>query len=460
MKKLIIFFCITVFVSAANHNIKADDENDFNIISYYAVGNSLDGQPMIEMQNKLRFFPVFIYKDATEYVNVTLYYGTKSRIYKKEANKKDDGHYWEVDLPPFYLGDAIQRLEVETKIKLEDPMFKAYKKKLEEIDNTLKESNSEYNKLMQDLADSLRSKITMIKASLEALDNTVISFEKNFMTLNSLIATLNQDISKDTLKTTKDSIYLKLDKIKSSIDTLLNINNSTKSNLTKIINEFQDLLSKAVEEKMIIIGKNYLTSAISKENLLDSTKREIRKQMRSNFVKNDIAGPDITEADIIIDDSLKFVKILYRNYKKSLRQLPALDPAESMGIFRVRYVPFPITGKKMWRPLQQNSIAVFEFGIGFGDVRLSGDDFVKPTLSFDRLGVAFAISNELFSDSARIVALALTYDFNAYGSLGVGANFRDPEGQSDVQPYFSFGINKKAFEFLVGQLAGFFGVKK
>jgi hypothetical protein len=319
--KIIILSLIVLFFVLMNYNVKAQDD-DYNIISYYAVGNSLDGQPMIDMPNKLRFFPVFVYKDNTEYVKITLYYGSKSRIYKKDADKKDNGHYWDANLPAFYLGDAIQRLEVETKINL---------------DSTYK-----YND--------------------------------------------------------RDSIKL--------------------------------------------------------------LKKEIIKQMKSDFVKNDIAGPDITESDIIFDEKLTSVRILYRNYKKTLRQLPALDPAESMGIFRVRYIPFPITGKKMWRPLQQNSIAVFEFGIGFGDVRLSGDDFVKPTLSFDRLGVAFAISNELFSDSARIVALALTYDFNAYGSIGVGANFRDPEGESDVQPYFSFGINKKAFEFLVGQLAGLLGIKK
>lgn len=106
--------------------------------------------------------------------------------------------------------------------------------------------------------------------------------------------------------------------------------------------------------------------------------------------------------------------------------------------------------------MTDNSIAVFEIGIGFGDVAVTGDDFVKPTLSFDRLGVAFAISNQLFDSAAQVVALALTYDFNVYGSIGAGVNFSDPEGNQKLKTYFSFGINKKAFEFLIASISKIF----
>lgn len=149
---------------------------------------------------------------------------------------------------------------------------------------------------------------------------------------------------------------------------------------------------------------------------------------------------------------------MYRNYKSTLRQLPALDPAEKLGIFRLRYVPFPIVGNKLYRPLTDKSITVFEIGLGFGNVAVSGDEFVKPTLSFDRLGVAFAISEKLFNSDAEIMALALTYDFNVYGSIGAGLNFGDIEGNTKPKTYFSFGINKKAFELLVISLGKIFGI--
>ncbi len=41
-----------------------------NVISYYAVGNSLDGQPMVDMPNVLRFFPVFAMRREIESVSV------------------------------------------------------------------------------------------------------------------------------------------------------------------------------------------------------------------------------------------------------------------------------------------------------------------------------------------------------------------------------------------------------
>ena len=36
-------------------------DDDINVLSYYASGNSLDGQPMVDRANVLRFFPIFRY---------------------------------------------------------------------------------------------------------------------------------------------------------------------------------------------------------------------------------------------------------------------------------------------------------------------------------------------------------------------------------------------------------------
>ena len=58
----------------------------------------------------------------------------------------------------------------------------------------------------------------------------------------------------------------------------------------------------------------------------------------------------------------------------------------------------------------------------------------------------------LFNDDAEIIDLALTYDFNSYGSIGIGGNFAHHE----VHPHISFGINKKAFEAVLTGLAGLF----
>lgn len=80
---------------------------------------------------------------------------------------------------------------------------------------------------------------------------------------------------------------------------------------------------------------------------------------------------------------------------------------------------FQLLGNKNYRPFVNNSLTVFEIGLGFGNVTVPGDEFVKPTLSFDRLGVAVAITEKLFSNDAEILALALTYDFNVYGILGL-----------------------------------------
>ncbi len=189
---------------------------------------------------------------------------------------------------------------------------------------------------------------------------------------------------------------------------------------------------------------------------VDSVKRNLAADLEVGLTDTSYIGPSVTSSDLVIGDDLKSARILYRNYKGSLRRMPALDPAERMGIFRIRYVPFPIVGSdtnprmNLKRPFAAGSPAVFEVGLAFGDALVPGDDFVVPAFSWQRLGVAFAITQQLFSDSAQVLALAVTYDFNSYGSIGVGANFAGKAAHG----YLSFGINKQAFDALMKGIAG------
>ena len=97
-------------------------EKETNVLSYYAINNTIDGQPMIDRPNILRFYPVYTYRANIDTVKVTIYMG--SVVYSKSAIKMDNGSYWEVSLPKFQLDQSIQRYEVETKMKITtDPLL-------------------------------------------------------------------------------------------------------------------------------------------------------------------------------------------------------------------------------------------------------------------------------------------------------------------------------------------------
>ena len=190
----------------------------------------------------------------------------------------------------------------------------------------------------------------------------------------------------------------------------------------------------------------------------DSIGSLIAEQVEKGLVDTLLSGPSVRKSDIVVDEDLSGASILYRNYKTSLRFMPALDPAERMGIFRARYVPFPIVGTydsprmNLKKPLSTSSPTVFEIGLAFGDAIVPGDDFVMPEFSWRRLGVAFAVTERLFNDDAEIIGVVMTYDFNSYGSIGLGGNF----AYNQTHGYTSLGINKKAFEAVLGGLAKLF----
>ncbi|HVZ38165.1 MAG TPA: hypothetical protein VHI13_02735 [Candidatus Kapabacteria bacterium] len=312
MRHIIIGTAIALTLCAT---LRAQDGDRKNVISYFAAGNTVDGQPRITEQNVLRFFPLYSMRDAIDTVIVSIY--VDNDAFSGLAYKYDGGRYWEIQLPEFHLGQAIQRVEAEVRGRVPEGYATGREK-----------------------------------------------------------APKRPDTDAHTL-----------------------------------------LLAE------------------------------------SNVVPTDGGrrGDSLTSGDVILygERGTQRIRILYRNYKPALRRMKALDPSESVGIFRARYVPFALIGSSLKRPLAAGAGAIFEVGLAFGDQIVSGDAFVLPEFSVNRLGVAFAITDQLFSDSARVLAIALTYDFNSYGSLGLGANF-PPGGKTTT--YVSLGINRTAFQELLRQI--------
>ncbi|MBI3365151.1 MAG: hypothetical protein HY033_09615 [Ignavibacteriae bacterium] len=461
MKQL---FLVAVMVCMYPISLHAGDDK-VNVLGYYAVTNSLDGQPMIDMVNVLRFYPVFAMRDSVDKVNVTIYYG--GNIFERDANRMDDGKYWQALLPIFHLGEAIQRFEVEVHFEL-DNSYRTQLKKTQLMINSLDES------LEKEIQNELKQQIRSTDAQLETLG---IAYPHLRVMRKSL------QRSEGAYKITRDSIFQRIlriprerrlveDYIRDSLKIQSGSIADTKSYLEALaeISKTQTIDTERVDKLIrgyLDLGTKYITNyknfepRIQERTILeariDSIRDRLKKEIEAGLTDTSYSGISIRKSDVKIDNNFDGARILYRNYKQALRHLMALDPAERLGIFRVRYIPFPITRT----PDQQtvslrgpfgNQFTVFEVGLAFGDAIVSGDDFVVPEFSWQRLGVAFAITEKLFSDSAQVIALALTYDFNSYGSIGIGGNF----AQHETNPYVSFGINKKAFEAVLSGLSKLF----
>jgi hypothetical protein len=536
MKKSIIL-CALLLFSVAH------PQDRTNVISYYAVGNSLDGQPMIDMMNLLRFYPVFAVRDNVDSVVVMLYYGSKT--YQRAAKPFEGKKYWEVLLPTFTLGEAIQRIEVEERILLDVSHRNEYNHLLD----ILKDSLDSY-KLSQDVKRRIAAMNKSEMKRIEELAKKIRDVAKD--TLASVLKTLNDGFEEDSRKYTdwlarfgmekdtlpflakayisdrpayqkmRDSLILRICDttlaLKSSAERDSIIKGMHKNKLSRLKPSAKDSVVKLLNDRALAWSNrdsvdNYLSNYISISewynqvlrnvsaqsqqvgsmeriarlrgkiiapfedeisNLKDaadslkvehwygiqkdSLEERIKENIKQSLTDTTYSGPSVRKSDIIIDATFQYARVLYRNYKTSLRRMPALDPAERLGIFRVRYVPFPIVGTdeksamNLKRPFTSGSPTVFEVGLAFGNAIVPGDDFVVPSFSWERLGIAFAITERLFADSAVVLALALTYDFNSYGSIGIGGNFA---GKS-AHGYASFGINKKAFEAVIKGIAGIF----
>lgn len=420
MKRIIIHIILLVIAVSISPLILKSADDNINVLSYYAISNQLDGQPMFEMNNVLRFYPVFSFRENTNSVYITIYKnGTRFHV---PAIANEDKSYWEIRLPSFELGEAIQRIEVEAKIEARDfygAALNEYKLSLlREMKNSeCGKGDSCNNKRCAEFLDMLKRIDDFIEA-----DYTMARIE------NSTQYSLNID----TAQAKANLLYYKSDFEKISIPKNAELDSG------KIQEQYSQLLAH-----------NWL--AIDRYTEIPEAVTNYLVKKLSDTMQ---VGTSIRAADIKFDKYGKEANLLYRNYKRGVRYLTALDPAERLGLFRLRYIPFAIIGKELVKPIGNNATGIFEVGMSFGDPIVSGDDFAVPPLSFERLGIAFAVSHELFSDSARISALAFTYDFNSYGSIAAGANFNVKDNK--IQSYLSFGINRKAFEGIVKIMQDFF----
>lgn len=566
-------FVLLSFIAILPMMTLAQSGNDSNVLSYYAVGNSLDGQPMIDMPNIMRFFPVYAMQQNVDSVRVTIFYG--GMIYSRSADPSEDRKYWEILLPKFKLGDAIQRLEVDVQFRLPetyrvrrmvfDSLLSLGAMKVErrlnsatqtldrvllqlsfQADNIQKEMTSRtrkekfgieleksnasflslglqtnqadgirilyevndmggYEHLLDSLSarrwittpDSIRLR-EKVQAITKDIDTSLASFGLKHPVLKQIELPLltNNDTeykrnlsqflqtsginssdsvqALDTLIRARSEIikvYKRhfIDSVKSAIDILVGLRSALvldyqKTNAVYAATRkgYLDAAARARKDSESLLdslNQLMLTDKIKKIVFQDSLKRSLMKEIEADLTDTTFIGLSVRRSDVTVDSLFTCGHILYRNYKSSLRYMAALDPAEKMGIFRVRYIPFPIVGTissprmNLMKPMSANYPTVFEIGLSFGNAVVPGDDFIVPPFSWQRLGVAFAITERLFEDDADILGLALTYDFNSYGSIGLGGNF----AHNEAHGYASFGINKKAFDAAVTGLAKLFG---
>ncbi len=460
---------------------------DMNVMSYYSSDNNLDGQPMIGMTNVLRFFPVFALQDSIKKVTTTVYYGGKIDV--NEADKLSGGKYWQSLLPRFQLGDAIQRVEVEVEFYLDSRYREklrvanlerevctrksnkyeaSFRKSLITYKDYRSELLNEIGGLRQELQDGLGVHFKTVRSIIDSLvQKNILDSYSIAMNSDSLSSNLNDIINNLPSTRTRDESTKK--DISERMQKLF-LNEDQVEDVVKKIDQYKNVLEGSKEKREKFFEESYAELEIIKNTdreeyanaqcsaRLDTIKQEIFEKIVGSFADTSFSGPSIRKSDLVIDNKFKTARMLYRYYNDKLRYRKSLDPAERLGIFRVRFVPFPIVGTKaspkvqLIRPGEKGSPAVFEIGLSFGDDVVSGNNTFKPALSLSRLGVAIVITEQLFKEDAQIFGLALTYDFNSYGSIGYGRNLAGKEDH----PYYSFGINKKAFQQLMRGMASIF----
>lgn len=446
---LFVIMFVIIFINVCNnHSLQAQDNK--NVLSYYASDNSIDGQPRIDMINLLRFFPVFVFREDITDVNVSVFYSGK--IITQKTDRMSGGHYWQTILPEFKLGDAIQRIEVEMIFKLREQ----YIRSLINYDSAISQAKNNIKDVRGQIAASNRYIIKQASnLDLGFTGSTLLKIYNDFLKLDLPKYGITKQDSIEFIANIIGDINKYKNKSNQVIDSLSLVFFNLISDQAKVSKLKYYLHKKNTNtENFLDQNREIGTLNLEKEKIID----DIYKNINTSFTDSTFSGPAVRKSDLIISGDYKTAKLLYRYYKNNLRYRKALDPAENLGIFRVRYIPFPITKKpggskvEMYVPAQKNSNAVFEIGLSFGDNIVSGDNTFNPGLSLSRLGVAIVISEKLFGESAEILGLALTYDFNSYASIGLGRNL----AQGESYPYYSFGINKKAFEELIKGLAGIF----
>lgn len=473
-----------LFVLMSVHMLAQSDDG-INYLDYFASDNSLDNQPLIGTENHLRFFPVFALKDSTYSVQMRIYRNHDPVPYCRNMDRMKDGIYWEALLPSFRLGQGIHRIEVEVQMSLDSDLHERYVslENLRKIAEHLRKQSDSVLIAQTQVARNGKDQLSVMVQRMQRLDKlgdldtltrTALS---NASDLIKVIASLEKLMNENSTLVTNDTTVALLPRLEGQVqhaillsqtlqndfDNLRTVSQGTSDGIENIhvvvdeiakqFNQINTLLS-AINDSTLKLNEDLRSREVATEKIKRETEEQLYESVFSQIGSHEYSGPGVKKFDVVVDDSLKNAKILYRNYNLGMRRNPALDPAEQLGIFRARYVPFAVIGGEMVSPTSTgaNRMAVFEVGLGFGNLTIASDQLWKPALSPDRLGVIFAISQDLLSDSSTIRALALTYEFNAYGSISVGANFpinKEGPARKEVESYFSFGINKKAFEALM-----------
>jgi len=356
-------------------------------------------------------------------------------------------------LPQFRLGEAIQRLEVETTFRLP----KRFGDRLRLIDSAIRDANEASDAELEQQAAGFAEKKKIFSIRMRQNNDEFKKMGIRSAEADSLRRAYKQDqeafvqLSNSLVNVPPVSEWTNKDSVRSAA-----VSELTKSR-AQMLGEYSSMFAafrnNSTAEKSKLI-QNTLVLVVERDSIVNTLAKELQVDLLDTLY----TGPSVRRCDLTIDETFEFARILYRNYKGSLRHMMALDPAERMGIFRARFVPFPIVGTQssprmnLKKPMSTSSPTVFEIGLAFGDAIVPGDEFVVSEFSWKRLGIAFAVTERLFSDSAEVIGLALTYDFNSYGSIGIGGNF----ARNEVHGYASLGINKKAFEAVIKGLAGLF----
>ncbi|MFN8365795.1 MAG: hypothetical protein U0Y96_00975 [Candidatus Kapaibacterium sp.] len=451
---VILFFTIVV---------RANDES-INVLSYYAVTNSLDGQPVVDKINVLRFYPVYALRDSVKSVKITVYYG--GSVNTRAAQKLDYGRYWEIHLPKFQLGEAIQRIDVETDQRIpNNKLIDTYleiRNNVSSVGNILKMFEN-----IKNLKDEVNIKYNDHKKVVESFDRNNEERIKKLDSVCKYLSTLESKLSKAIDSCSKVSEPSTIsDNTKQLKDILTKDLTVNLENYNKEINSLDEKIkpNKGTlhEISFNLFNGSVFLGNIDTNNISNIVERvkdlqgKLYQLVYDNLTDTNYAGLGVKKSDIIVDSNFTHAKILYRNYKVGLRQLPALDPSERLSVFKTRYIPFAVVGNKGLRKSTDGAAnTIFEIGLSFGDQIVSGDEFVLEPFAARRLGVAFAVTPELFGKEAEVTALVLTYDFNSFGSIGIGANF-PPSKPGVTEGYFSFGINRRAFEKLMGEIQKIF----
>ncbi len=491
---------------------------DINVISYYAARNYIDGQLLANQTNVIRFFPVFAHREDVTEIEITIYYGSEDL--SATAKRHDNGRYWEAELPPFDIGQSVQRIEALVTLNLDSSYRKQLEFKIEvEKFRTAYERIIALHKLQ--MGNAAETDFPTDAADYQMLDQFAVyarhdnARELNRMLLldamlqeikypeepkvrfNAWCAKVNNDsVQVDSER--RDSLIQQikkpickrlmnlknLDEFQRVVSPVVALSDSCSSGLPDsiwsnkidvedaseqvakfILNWTESFQYDSFAELMLAgadlkgAGAKQLKEETDtqdefdkysvEEGFKDDIRKAILEEIQQNFTDSSLVGARLLKADIVIEDELRNATILYRNDKQDLRKMPALDPTERRGIFRLRYIPIPVTriGDHRLQRIGfagERSHTVFEVGVAFGDAYVASDEMVPREISIRKLGVAMAITEELFSNNAELLGVALTYDISSFVSLGAGANLAN----ETIQPYFSFGVNRQAFEAL------------